>query len=59
MGYERGDSFPFDFLNQVEFYLVQNQKENCRHNHIPFNVEGNGNVSQCALTEMFSESGKF
>ena len=25
-------------LNQMEFYLVQNQKENCPHDHIPFNV---------------------
>ena len=24
MGYDRGDSFPFDFLNQMEFDVVQN-----------------------------------
>ena len=23
MGYDRGDNFPFDFLNQMEFHLVQ------------------------------------
>ena len=43
MGYDRGDSFPFDFRNQMEFHLVQNRKENCHHGHIPFNVKGNGN----------------
>ena len=42
MGYDRGDSFPFDFLNQMEFHLVQNRKENCHHDHIPLNVKGNG-----------------
>ena len=43
MGYDRGDSFPFDF-EQMEFHLVQNRKENCHHDHIPFNVKGNGNI---------------
>ena len=41
MGYDRGDSFPFDFLNQMEFHLVQNRKENCNHDHIPFNLKRN------------------
>ena len=31
-------------LNQMEFYLVKNRKENCHHDHIPFNVKGNGNI---------------
>ena len=31
-------------LNQMEFHLVQNQKENCNHDHIPFNVKGNGTL---------------
>ena len=44
MEYDRGDSFPFD-LSQMEFHLVQNQKENCHHDHIPFNVKGNGKYS--------------
>ena len=44
MGYDRGDSFPFDFLNQMEFHLVQNRKENCHYDRIPFNVKGNGNI---------------
>ena len=36
--------FFFSFLNQMEYDLVQNQKENCHHDHIPFNLKGNGNV---------------
>ena len=31
-------------LNQMEFNLVQNRKENCNHDHIPFNLKGNGNI---------------
>ena len=31
-------------LNEMEFHLVQNRKENCHHDHIPFNVKGNGNT---------------
>ena len=31
-------------LNQMEFHLVENWKENCHHDHIPFNVKGNGNI---------------
>ena len=31
-------------LNQMEFHLVHNRKENCRHDHISFNVKGNGNI---------------
>ena len=30
-------------LNQMVFHLVQNRKENCHHDHIPFNVKGNRN----------------
>ena len=43
MGYDPGDSFPFD-LNQMEIHLVQNRKENCHYDHIPFNEKGNGNI---------------
>ena len=28
----------------MEYHLVQNQKENCHHDHIPFNMKGNGNI---------------
>ena len=31
-------------LNQIEYHLVQNRKENCYHDHIPLNVKGNVNV---------------
>ena len=44
MGYDRGDSFPFNFLNQMKFHLVQNRNGNCPHDHIPFNVKGKGNI---------------
>ena len=31
-------------LGKINFHLVQNQKENCHHDHIPFNAKGNGNM---------------
>ena len=31
-------------LNQMEFHLVQNRKEKCHHDHIPFNVKGIGSI---------------
>ena len=31
-------------LNQMEFHLVQDRKENCHHDHIPFNVKGIGSI---------------
>ena len=31
-------------LNQMELHQVQNRKENCHHDHIPFNLKGNGNI---------------
>ena len=48
MGYDRGDSFPFD---RIEINLVQNRKENCHHDHIPFNLKGNGNKVFSVCTE--------
>jgi len=33
--------FPSIF-KQMEFHLVQNQKETCHHDHIPFNLKRNG-----------------
>ena len=43
MGYDRGDSFPFDFEPSGNS-LVSKSKENYHHDPIPFNVEGNGNI---------------
>ena len=31
-------------LNQMECHLVQNRKDICHHDHIPFNVKGNGDI---------------
>ena len=43
MGYDHGDSFPFDLEpNEIPFGS-ENRQENCPHDHIPFNVKGNGN----------------
>ena len=41
--------FP-SILNQIEFHLVQNRKENCHHDHIPFNVKGIGSIFFSAYT---------
>ena len=43
MEYDRDDSFPFDF-EPDEIPFGSNRKENCHHDHIPFNVTGNGNI---------------
>jgi len=41
MGYDHGDSFPFDFEpNGIPF----GSKENCYHDHVPLNVKGNVNI---------------
>ena len=43
MGYDRGDSFPFDFEpNRIPF--GSKSKENGPRDHIPFNMKGNGNM---------------
>ena len=43
MGYDRCDSFAFDFkTNGIPF--GSNRKKNSHHDHIPFNVKGNGNI---------------
>ena len=33
--------FGISILYQMELHLIQNRKENCHHDHIPFNVKGN------------------
>ena len=42
-------------LNQLEFPLVQYQKENCYYDHIPFNVKGNGNIVFSVLGERWRQ----
>ena len=43
MGYDRGDSFPFDFEpDGIPF--DSKSKGNLSPRHIPFNVKGNGNI---------------
>ena len=44
MGYDRGDSFPFDFQPNGIPFGSENRKENCHHDHIPFNLKGNGTI---------------
>ena len=44
MEYDRGDSFKLCFEPNIEFYSVQDRKENCHRDHIPFNLKGNGNL---------------
>ena len=43
MGYDRGDSFPFNFEpNGIP--ISSKSKGNCHHDYIPFNSKGNGNI---------------
>ena len=44
MGYDRGDSYPFDFKPNGISFGSENWKESCHHDHIPFNVKRNGNI---------------
>ena len=43
-------------LNQMEFHLVQNWKENCHHNHIPFNLKGIGDIVFSVSTRHINRS---
>ena len=45
-------------LNQMEFHLVQNWKENCHHNHIPFNVKGNEIIGFSVYIAVVKEANK-
>ena len=40
-------------LTQMEFHLVQNRKENCHHDHIPFNLKGNRNIVFSVYTQLY------
>ena len=37
-------------FNRMEFHLVQNQKENGRHDHISLILKGNGNIVYSVYT---------
>ena len=41
MGYDCGDSFPFDFETNGNPIGSENRKKNCHHDHISFNLKGN------------------
>ena len=82
IAYNEKPIFPFPFtlindkrtvflsiLNQKEFHLAQNRKENCDHDHITFSLNGNGNLffrmqplfplmylAQCTHGEIFPKS---
>ena len=43
MGYDRGDSLD-NFEPNENPFGSENLKENCHHDHIPFNVKGNVNI---------------
>ena len=42
--YDRSDSFRFDLEANGNPFGSENRKETCHHDHIPFNVKGNGNI---------------
>ena len=44
MRYDRGDSVPFDYKPNGIPIGSENVKENCHHEHIPFNVKGIGSI---------------
>ena len=43
MNHDHGDS-SVPFGSNRQFHSVQNRKENCHHDHIPFNLKGYGNI---------------
>ena len=44
MGYDRGDSFPFDFKPKRISFGSESKGKQCHHDHILFDLKGNGNV---------------
>ena len=48
MGYDRGDSFPFDFeQNRIPFVSKSKGKLSPHHDHIAFNLKGNISTYIC------------
>ena len=54
MVYDRGDSFPFDFVTNGIQFGSENRKENYHHDHIPFNFEKKWNDSFLRVAVQFS-----
>ena len=44
MEYDRGDSFPLDFEPNGLPLGSENRTKNSPHDHMPFNLTGNGNI---------------
>ena len=44
MGYDRDDSFPFDFEPNGIPFGSENRKENCHQDHISFNLKVIGSI---------------
>ena len=42
MGYDRGDSFTFNFEPNGISFGSENRTKNCHHDHIPFNLKESG-----------------
>ena len=52
MGCDCSESFPFDFEPNGNPFGSKS-KGNCRYDHIPFNVEGNGNIVSGSSDSLF------
>ena len=50
MGYDRGGNFTFDFTPNGIPFGSENRKENCNHDHIPFNLKGYGSIVYSVYT---------
>ena len=51
MGYDRGDSFPFDFEPNGFPFGSKLKGKLCHYDHIPFNLNGNGNIVFSVYTD--------
>ena len=56
LGYDRDDSFPFDYKPDGIPFGSKNRKENSHHDHIPINLKGNGNLVLSEQTELPSRA---
>ena len=56
MGYDRGDSFPFNFEPNGIPFDSENRKANCHHDHIPFNTYTRASGHHAALIKAFPKT---